>query len=82
MLSTNDYNHLVYAAKSGSAVVEAPPFAVSAGLSDGTLVRVLPELPLPEVCMRALLVERRATTPLVRTVLDHLIDSVPIALAL
>jgi DNA-binding transcriptional LysR family regulator len=69
-LITNDYTHLLHLALAKDALVEVPPFLARDGIRDGRLVEVLPEHPLPEETMRALVVERRAMSPVVRQFLD------------
>ena len=71
VLVTNDYQHLLQLALAGEVVTEVPPFLARRALADGRLREVLPEHPLPEQPMRALVVERRAMSPLVRQFLDH-----------
>lgn len=80
VLVTNDYDHLLQVALSGAAVVEAPPFLVRDALQRGQLVEVLPSFPMPVWPMRALVVETRAMSPLVRAFLDHAADEVAGAL--
>lgn len=80
VLVTNDYGHLLRLAEAGDVVTEVPPFLAVRGLQEGQLVEPLPEHPLPENPMRALVVERRAMSPLVRQFLDYASESVTQAL--
>lgn len=77
---TNDYRQLLHLAESGAVVVEAPPFLARPALESGSLRAVLPDHPLPSQPIRALVVERRAMSPLVRHFLDHLKEQVASAL--
>ena len=78
---TNDYLHLLRLAEAGDVVTEVPPFLAARGLEEGQLVEALPKHPLPEIPMRALVVERRSMSPLVRQFLDYASDNVAQALA-
>lgn len=71
VLVTNDYLHLLSLAEAGDVVTEVPPFLAAPGLARGELVEPLPDHPMPEVAMRALVVERRSMSPLVRQFLDY-----------
>lgn len=82
VLVTNDYLHLLRLAEAGDVVTELPPFVAAPGLEQGRLVEVLPEHPMPELPMRALVVERRAMSPLVRRFLDFASEYVARALGL
>lgn len=75
VLVTNDYLHLLRLAEAGDVVTEVPPFVAARALKQGRLVEPLPRHPLPESPMRALVVERRAMSPLVRQFLDDLVDN-------
>ncbi len=77
---TNDYMHLLSLAMSGEIMTEVPPFLAARALSKGTLVQALPQYPLPEWPMRALVVERRSMSPLVRQFLDYAHEHVAKAL--
>lgn len=79
---TNDYLHLLQLAEQGDVVTEVPPFLAARGFARGQLVEPLPEHPLPEFAMRALVVERRSMTPVVRQFLDFAGENVAQALAL
>jgi DNA-binding transcriptional LysR family regulator len=68
---TNDYAHLLQLAEAGDVVTEVPPFLAARGIAQGLLVEPLPGHPLPETSMRALIVERRSISPLVREFLDY-----------
>ncbi|MCA9676399.1 MAG: LysR family transcriptional regulator [Myxococcales bacterium] len=81
VLVTNDYLHLLRLAEAGDVVTEVPPFLAARGLHQGRLVEPLPDHPLPEHPMRALVVERRSTSPLVRQFLDHASENVAQALS-
>lgn len=80
VLVTNDYAHLLKLAEAGDVVTEVPPFLAARGLAAGRLVAPLPEHPLPDKFMRALVVERRSMSPLVRQFLDHASENVARAL--
>lgn len=80
VLVTNDYRHLVRLAEAGDVVTEVPPFLAAPGFEQGRLVELLPEHPLPENPMRALIVERRSMSPLVRQFLDYASEHVAQAL--
>ena len=80
VLVTNDYGHLLRLAEAGDVVTEVPPFLAGRGLEQGQLVEPLPEHPLPENAMRALVVERRSMSPLVRQFLDYASENVTQAL--
>lgn len=77
---TNNYLHLLRLAEAGDVVTEVPPFLAARGLEQGQLVEPLPEHPLPESSMRALVVERRSMSPLVRQFLDYASENVAQAL--
>ena len=80
VLVTNDYGHLLRLAEAGDVVTEVPPFLAVRGLEQGQLVELLPKYPLPESPMRALVVERRSMSPLVRQFLDYASENVTQAL--
>jgi DNA-binding transcriptional LysR family regulator len=82
VLVTNDYLHLLTLAEAGDVVTEVPPFLAAPGLERGRLVEVLPEHRLPETAMRALVVERRSMSPLVRQFLEYASKNVPRALGI
>lgn len=77
---TNDYQHLLRLAEAGEVVTELPPFLAARGLRTERLVAPLPEHPFPPSTMRALVVERRSMSPLVRQFLDHASENVAEAL--
>lgn len=77
---TNDYLHLLRLAEAGDVVTEVPPFVAARGLARGRLVEPLPKHPLPESPLRALVVERRSMSPLVRHFLDYASENVARAL--
>lgn len=79
---TNDYLHLLSLAEAGEVVTEVPPFLATPGLNKRILVETLPDHPMPEISMRALVVERRAMSPLVRQFLDYASENVAQALDL
>lgn len=83
MLVTNDYLHLLWLAEAGDVVTEVPPFLAARGLEQGRLVEPLPEHEhaLPDVPLRALVVERRSMSPLVRQFLEYASENVAQALA-
>jgi len=80
VLVTNDYQHLLRLAQAGDVVTEVPPFLADSLLTAGELLEPLPEHPLPEVPMRALIVERRSLSPLIRQFLEFASVNVPRAL--
>lgn len=79
-ITTNDYRHLLELALAGEAVVEVPPYLARRSLEAGRLVAVLPDHPMPEQLVRAVVVERRAMSPLVRQFLDFVATKAPEAL--
>lgn len=79
-LVTNDYEHLRHLALRGHVVTELPPFLAHEPLARGELVAVLPEHPLPEQAVRALVADTRLLSPLVRHFLDFVAERVPAAL--
>lgn len=79
-ITTNDYRHLLELALAGEAVVEVPPYLARRSLDAGRLVSLLPDHPMPEQLVRAVVVERRAMSPLVRQFLDFLAAKAPGAL--
>lgn len=83
VLVTNDYPHLLWLAEAGDVVTEVPPFLAARGLEQGRLVEPLPEHEhaLPDVPLRALVVERRSMSPLVRQFLEYCSENVAQALA-
>ncbi len=80
LLVTNDYLHLLHRALSGDVVTELPPFLARRAVREGLLVSILPDYPLPERPMRALVAERRWMPPLVRQFLDYTSEHVVRAL--
>lgn len=78
---TNDYLHLLRLAEGGEVVTEVPPFLAARSLAKGRLLEPLAAHPLPEHPMRALVVERRSMSPLVRQFLDYASETVAKALA-
>jgi len=80
VLVTNDYEHLLQMALSGQAITEVPPFMASAPLRDGQLIEVLPDHPMPLQTIRAVVVDTRALSPLIRQFLDFAANAVPHAL--
>ena len=82
VLMTNDYAHLLRLAEAGDVVTEVPPFLAARGFAKGRLVEPLPKHPLPEYPMRALVVERRSMSPLVRQFLDYASENVAQALGI
>ena len=75
-LTCNDYLHLRHLAMSGAAVTELPPFLAARAIEEQSLVPILPDYPMPERDVRALFVERRAMSPLVRHFLDFAVEQV------
>lgn len=80
VFATNDYAHLLHLAMSGQAVTELPPFIANDALRTGRLVEVLSDHPMPLQSVRALVINRRALSPLVRAFLDFAVLAVPGAL--
>jgi len=78
LLIGNDYAHLLQMALSGQAVTEVPPFLAYRPIQGGLLVPVLPDLPMPEVPLRALVVEKRSMPALVRQFLDFAVERLPV----
>ena len=76
ILLTNDYPRLLQMALQGVAVTELPPFLCREAVDSGRLVPVLPQLSMPELQLRALVVERRSMSALVREFLDFSATSV------
>jgi DNA-binding transcriptional LysR family regulator len=70
VLTTNDYQHLTRVALAGEAVTELPPFLAQPPVQEGLLVPVLPDFPMPEQLVRAVIAERRLVSPLVDRFLD------------
>jgi DNA-binding transcriptional LysR family regulator len=79
-VATNDYQHLLRLALGGRVVTELPPFLAHAPLGQGRLVEVLPDHPLPQQTVRALVADTRLLPPLVRHFLDFTAEQVPAAL--
>jgi len=77
VLVTNDYAHLLHMAVSGQAITEVPPFMANDLLDDGHLVEILPDYPMPLQTIRALVVDTRALSPLVRQFLDFAANALP-----
>ena len=80
VLVTNDYEHLLHLAITGQAVTEIPPFLATDPLREERLLEVLPTHPMPLQSLRALVVDTRALSPLVRQFLDFAAKVVPPAL--
>jgi len=78
LLIANDYSHLLQLALSGKAVTEVPPFLAYRPIQDGQLAPVLPDHPMPEVPLRALVVEKRSMPALVREFLDVAVERLPL----
>lgn len=79
---TNDYLHLLRLAEAGDVITEVPPFLARRGVEEGRLLLPLSDHPLPERPMRALVIERRAMSLLVRQFLDYASENVADALGL
>ena len=77
LVVSNDYLHLLHLAMSGAAVTELPPYLVVRPVEEQTLVPILQDYPMPERHVRALIVEKRAMSPLVRQFLDFAVEQVP-----
>jgi len=73
----NDYSYLLRMALSGTAVTELPPFLAYRPIQEGLLAPVLPDHPMPEVPLRALVVETRSMPALVREFLDVAVARLP-----
>jgi DNA-binding transcriptional LysR family regulator len=71
-LSSNDTFVLTTAAVHGVGIALLPSYAVAPVLRTGTLVRVLPEFPVSQGSMKALVPEGRAGIPRVRALLAFL----------
>lgn len=69
-VTTNDYRHLLELALRGEAAAEVPPYLARRPIEAGELIPVLPDHPLPEQVVRAVVVEKRAMSPVVRQFLD------------
>ncbi|MFO0554324.1 MAG: LysR family transcriptional regulator [Polyangiaceae bacterium] len=82
VLVTNDYLHLLRLAEAGDAVTEVPPFLARRALKQGRLLEPLSKHPLPERPLRALVVERRSMSPLVRQFLEYSAENVARALGI
>ena len=80
LLASNDYSHLLHLAISGTAVTEVPPFLARHPVAEKVLVPILVDYPMPERQVRALVVEKRAMSPLVRQFLDFAAEQVQNAL--
>lgn len=80
VLVTNDYEHLLHLATTGQAVVEVPPFLAFDPLREGRLLEVFPDFPMPLLAIRALVVDTRALSPLIRQFLDFAANAVPAVL--
>ncbi len=74
VLVANEYGHLLALARTAQVVTELPPFLAAPLISEGALVELFVDAPLPEQPLRVLVVERRAMSPLVRGFLDHAAD--------
>lgn len=80
LVATNDYQHLLHLAVSGRVVTELPPFLAHEPLAQGALVEVLPDYPMPQQTVRALVADTRLLSPLVRHFLDFLVEAAPAVL--
>jgi len=74
------YRHRVVSAPSLLRGAEVPPFMARDPLDDGRLVEILPDYPMPLQTIRALVVDTRALSPLVRQFLEFAANAVPHAL--
>jgi DNA-binding transcriptional LysR family regulator len=79
-VATNDYRHLLHLAVGGRVVTELPPFLAHEPIARGQLVEVLPDHPLPQQSVRALVADTRLLSPLIRQFLDVLAEAMPRAL--
>lgn len=80
VMVTNDYEHLLLLALEGRVITELPPFMATRPIEAGELVEVLPDHPLPLASLRALVLDTRALSPLIRQFLDFVADELPTAL--
>lgn len=70
LLTTNDYAHLRSRALAGEVVTELPPFLAAKAISDGRLVALLSEHPMPELQINLLYPSHRHPSAIVRAYLD------------
>ena len=70
MLSTNDYHHLCNRALGGDVITELPPFLAAMPIRQKSLVRLLPQYPLPEWPIHLVYPPQRHQSTIVRTYLD------------
>jgi DNA-binding transcriptional LysR family regulator len=80
VMMTNDYEHLLRIALDGRVITEVPPFMARGPIEAGRLVEVLPEHPMPLASLRALVLDTRALSPVIRQFLDFVADEIPTAL--
>lgn len=78
ILSTNDYTLLRRLVLDGDVVTELPPFMAEKEFVTSRLEEILTEYPLPIQNIRALTVERRVLSPLIRSFLDFTADSLSV----
>lgn len=77
IVMTNDYEHLLQLALDGQAIVEVPPFMAKNALTNGRLVEVLPDKPMPLRDIRLLVIEKRELAPLIREFFDFAAKAIP-----
>lgn len=70
VLVTNDYAHLLNLALQGELVTELPSFLAAAPISEGRLVSLLPDYPMPEQQLHLVYPSHRHPSTLVRTYLE------------
>lgn len=76
-LTTNDYLHLRRAALADEVVAELPPFLAEGPIREGSLVSVLDAYPMRGRELRAVVPDKRLTSPLVRLFLDACSEMLP-----
>lgn len=78
--STNDSQVLLIAAEMGLGVTMMARYVATPGIEAGSVVEVLPGYTVPDLWIKALVPESRRHNPVVRAVIDWLIDaSQPVA---
>lgn len=70
VLETNDYAHLRSRALASELITELPPFLAAQPVRAGRLIKLLPELPLPEQHINLLYPSHRHPSAIVRAYLD------------
>ena len=77
VLTTNEYQHLRHSAFAGELATELPPFMAAQAISDGRLVNLLPNRPLPVQEASLLYHSHRYLSTLVRAYLDFCAETAP-----